>query len=70
MGRAMQLLVNGESRQVPDGLTVAGLLQHLAINAPRVAVEVNTEVVVKVRHADTQLREGDRVEIVTFVGGG
>ncbi|PZR16676.1 MAG: thiamine biosynthesis protein ThiS [Archangium gephyra] len=66
----MQLLVNGESRQVPDGLTVAGLLTHLAIVAPRVAVEVNTEVVVKARHADTQLREGDRVEIVTFVGGG
>lgn len=70
MGCVMQLLVNGESRQVPDGLTVSGLLAHLAINAPRVAVEVNAEVVVKARHAGTRLHEGDRVEIVTFVGGG
>lgn len=70
MAAAMQLHVNGESRDVPDGLTVAALLQHLAINAPRVAVELNAEVVVKARHHDTQLSEGDRVEIVTFVGGG
>jgi sulfur carrier protein len=66
----MQLLVNGESREVPDGLTVATLLKHLAINAPRVAVELNAEVVVKTRHHDTPLSAGDRVEIVTFVGGG
>jgi sulfur carrier protein len=69
-GRGMQLHVNGEARDVPDGLTVASLLQHLAINAPRVAVELNAEVVVKARHHDTKLSEGDRVEIVTFVGGG
>ncbi len=66
----MQLHVNGEPREVPDGLSVAQLLGHLAINAPRVAVEVNAEVVVKALHATTQLRSGDRVEIVTFVGGG
>jgi len=66
----MQLHVNGELRHVPDGLTVAALLNHLAINAPRVAVELNAEVVVKTRHHDTRLSEGDRVEIVTFVGGG
>ncbi len=70
MASAMQLHVNGEPRQVPVGLTVAGLLVHLSINAPRVAVEVNAEVVVKARHAELQLRDGDRVEIVTFVGGG
>lgn len=69
-GHRMQLHVNGESREVPDGLTVAALLQHLSISAPRVAVEVNAEVVVKTRHHDTPLRAGDRVEIVTFVGGG
>lgn len=70
MRAAMQLHVNGEPQQVPAGLTVAGLLAHLSINAPRVAVEVNAEVVVKARHGELQLRDGDRVEIVTFVGGG
>ena len=66
----MQLQINGQSRDLPDGLTVAGLLDVLQIKAPRVAVEVNAEVVVKARHAQTALRSGDVVEIVTFVGGG
>jgi sulfur carrier protein len=66
----MQLQINGESREFPDGLTVAELLVQLALQAPRVAVEVNAEVVVKARHAETTLRSGDQVEIVTFVGGG
>lgn len=66
----MQLQINGQSRELPDGLTVASLLAWLEIKAPRVAVEVNAEVVVKSRHAQTALRPGDQVEIVTFVGGG
>jgi sulfur carrier protein len=66
----MQLQINGQSRELPDGLTVASLLALLEIKAPRVAVEVNAEVVVKSRHAQTALRPGDQVEIVTFVGGG
>jgi sulfur carrier protein len=66
----MQLQINGQSRELPDGLTVASLLALLEIKAPRVAVEVNAEVVVKSRHALTPLRPGDQVEIVTFVGGG
>lgn len=66
----MQLQINGQPRELPDGLTVAALLTLLEIKAPRVAVEVNAEVVVKSRHAQTALRPGDQVEIVTFVGGG
>jgi sulfur carrier protein len=66
----MQVQINGHSRELPDGITVAALLQLLEIKAPRVAVEVNAEVVVKARHGDTALRAGDQVEIVTFVGGG
>ncbi len=66
----MHLQINGQSREVPDGLTVATLLVHLDLKAPRVAVEVNAEVVVKSRHAEASLRPGDQVEIVTFVGGG
>lgn len=66
----MQLHVNGQPSEVPDGLTVAALLALLGVAAPRVAVEVNGAVVVKARHADTALGDGDHVEIVTFVGGG
>ena len=66
----MQLQINGQSRELPEGLTVASLLALLEIKAPRVAVEVNAEVVVKARHAQTALKSGDEIEIVTFVGGG
>jgi sulfur carrier protein len=66
----MKLFVNGEERELPDGLTVAGLLVTLSVRAERLAVEVNTEVVRKARHAEHHLVAGDRVEIVTFVGGG
>ena len=66
----MQLQINGQPRELPDGLTVAALLTLLQIKALRVAVEVNARVVVKSRHGETALKPGDQVEIVTFVGGG
>ncbi|MBL8909446.1 MAG: sulfur carrier protein ThiS [Archangium sp.] len=66
----MQLRINGEVKEVRDGLTVEGLLSFLEIKTPRVAVEVNATVITRARHAETPLRAGDEVEIVTFVGGG
>ena len=66
----MQLKLNGEIREVPDGSTVAGLLAHLGVKAQRVAVEVNEAVVTKDRYDSLALRAGDSVEIVAFVGGG
>lgn len=66
----MKLRINGEAREVPDGLTVRALLDLLELRGERIAVEVNTEVVRKARHAEHQLTDGDEVEIVTFVGGG
>jgi sulfur carrier protein len=66
----MQVRLNGEIREIPDGITVAGLLSHLGIKADRVAVEVNETVVTKDRHGQHGLRQGDAVEIVAFVGGG
>jgi len=66
----MRATVNGEPLELPDGLTVAALLQHLGVRAERVAVERNGEVVRKVRHAEEKLQPGDTLEIVTFVGGG
>lgn len=65
----MQLWVNGEEASVPDGLTVAGLVRHLGIDGP-VAVERNVEVVPRAEHEATTLADGDRIEIVHFVGGG
>jgi sulfur carrier protein len=66
----MKLSINGHERELPDGLSVAELLVQLDLKAPKVAVELNAHVVVKARHSSTLLSPGDRVEIVTFVGGG
>ena len=66
----MQVRLNGELREIPDGATVAGLLLHLGVKAPRVAVEVNDRVVTKDRYDGHKLGAGDSVEIVAFVGGG
>ncbi len=66
----MQVKLNGEIREVPDGTTVSGLLVHLGVKAQRVAVEVNEAVVTKDRYETHPLQAGDAVEIVAFVGGG
>ncbi|TMA89396.1 MAG: sulfur carrier protein ThiS [Deltaproteobacteria bacterium] len=66
----MRATVNGESLDLPEGLTVAALLQRLGVQGDRVAVERNGEVVKKARHGEQTLAPGDVLEIVTFVGGG
>ncbi|AKQ66770.1 Sulfur carrier protein ThiS [Myxococcus hansupus] len=66
----MQVWVNGETREVPEGITLSALLESLQVGGPGVAVEVNAEVVRRARHPEHRLQTGDRVEIVTFVGGG
>ena len=66
----MTLYLNGESQEVPDGLTLAGLLEWLKLPADRVAVERNLSIVPRDRWADTLLEAGDRLEMVHFVGGG
>ena len=66
----MMLTINGESRAPPDPLTTAQLLERLGYDRRRVAVEVNGDVVPAARHAEQALADGDRVEIVTLVGGG
>lgn len=66
----MQVRLNGELREIPDGLTVSGLLAHLGVKAQRVAVEVNETVVTKDRYEAQAIGSGDSVEIVAFVGGG
>ena len=66
----IEILVNGESRKVPEGCTIAGLLALLELGGRRVAVAVNREVVPRSRREAVSLRPGDRVEILEAVGGG
>ena len=70
----MKIIVNGEALEVAAGTTVALLVQRLSADSGRdprgVAVERNLEIVPKSEHALTVLAEGDRIELVQFVGGG
>ncbi|WP_213271533.1 sulfur carrier protein ThiS [Hyphomonas sp.] len=70
----MQITLNGEAVEIAPGTTVGQLVQHISSETGRdprgVAVERNREIVPKSEHAMTVLTEGDRLEIVQFVGGG
>lgn len=66
----MHIHVNGELRDIADGLTVAALLDALAIRGERVAVEVNLEILDRATFASRVLQAGDKVEILSFIGGG
>lgn len=66
----LQLHINGEARDVPDGLDVPKLLVHLGLNPARVAIERNLEILPRSAWETTLLASGDRLEIVHFVGGG
>ena len=68
--RPMVISLNGESRQFPDPLTVAALVESLGYAGKRIAVERNGEIVPRGRHAEVVLADGDRLEIVVAVGGG
>ena len=67
---SIRITLNGEERLVPAATSVAALLDLLALPGPRVAVERNQEIVSRSRFAEEILADGDRVEIVQFVGGG
>lgn len=67
---AVAIRVNGEERAVPPGLTVAGLLSRLSLEPGAVVVERNRRILARAALSSTLLEEGDRVELVHFVGGG
>jgi thiamine biosynthesis protein ThiS len=69
-GNTIQVSVNGALRQVPRGSTVADVLKELSLDSARVAVELNLKVVARADHGRLALNHGDKLEIVTFVGGG
>jgi thiamine biosynthesis protein ThiS len=62
--------VNGEPREIPEGLTVAKLLEHLGMSDGRVAIERNLDILPRSRWRETQVQSNDSFEIVHFVGGG
>ena len=66
----MQLIVNGEVRQLPGSPTVADLVTELGLDRRKVAVERNLEIVSKSAFTTTEIQDGDRLEIVHFIGGG
>jgi len=66
----MQIIVNGETRQVADDTSAAELIEALGLGDRRLALELNGEIVPRSQHQDRMLAAGDRVEIVHAVGGG
>jgi thiamine biosynthesis protein ThiS len=67
---SMEITVNGLPRVIDEHATVASLLELLGLESRQLAVERNLELVPRNRHAETQLLAGDRLEVVTLVGGG
>jgi thiazole synthase len=66
----MRITVNGEAREISTAVTVAGLLESLGLDGRKVAVERNLEIVPKSAYGEVALGDGDRLEIVHFIGGG
>ena len=64
------ITINGEAREVVEGLSIAQLLDELNIRANRVVIELNREIVSREMYGSVILKEGDTLEIVHFVGGG
>jgi sulfur carrier protein len=66
----MTVTINGERREIPDGLNVVDLLEHLGMRRERVAIERNLDILPRARWQETRVEPNDRFEIVHFVGGG
>ena len=68
--KTIQIVLNGEARSVPEGLSIEGLLAFLEIDPSRVAVELNCEIVRQPAWPTSEILDGAQVEVVWFVGGG
>jgi thiamine biosynthesis protein ThiS len=68
--KTIAVVVNGHERLVPEGASVTSLLRYLEIDPSRVAVELDREIVRKPAWESTEVREGAKIEVVWFVGGG
>jgi sulfur carrier protein len=70
MSTSIDVVINGQPRKIEDGTTILVLLDQLGLGDKRVAVERNREIVPRAQHGSTILVADDRLELVTFVGGG
>jgi thiamine biosynthesis protein ThiS len=66
----MKIILNGEPKEIPANLAVAGLIQELGLTPERLAIEVNRRIIRRAEWPTAILAEGDKVEVVHFVGGG
>ena len=66
----MRLVINGTQQTFSDALNLAQLVEELGMKSDRVAVELNREIISRTQWRETQLKDGDALEIVHFVGGG
>ena len=66
----MHVEINGETQDFADGMLVKAMLEVLELSGDGIAVEINREIIPRRAHAETALKDGDKIEIVTFVGGG
>ncbi|MDO6441387.1 MULTISPECIES: sulfur carrier protein ThiS [unclassified Marinobacter] len=66
----MQVQVNGEAMELPEGATVGALVEKMSLVGKRLAVEVNEDIVPRSQHTEFALNNGDRVEVVHAIGGG
>ncbi|HTK34234.1 MAG TPA: sulfur carrier protein ThiS [Caulobacteraceae bacterium] len=66
----MRLVINGEARELEEAADLAGLVTGLGLDPRKVAIERNLEIVPRSLYARTALADGDRIEIVHFIGGG
>lgn len=70
MTTTMQIEINGTPHNVADGIVLSALVSDLSLAPERIAIELNREVVRRAAWVETVLREGDKIEVVHFVGGG
>ncbi len=66
----MNVTINGELREIPDGLNISGMLEHLGMPRERVAIERNLNILPRANWSETRIEPNDNFEIVQFVGGG
>jgi len=66
----MTVTINGERREIPEGLNVIAMLEHLGMAGDRIAIERNLDILPRARWQETQVEPDDSFEIVHFVGGG
>ncbi len=66
----MEITLNGKAREVPDGITVQQLLDLLALQPARVAVQANMDIIKRERYGEVRVKPGDVIEVLTFMAGG